>query len=108
MAELPKFCGRCGRDAASAPLCNHIQPPRGCLGRQIEAAARGAGGAEPSYAVADALRLVLLFHTGGDWTAERRAEWLRITGSTEATTKVLCDHVRSALALVGEPEWLPD
>lgn len=41
MAELPRFCGRCGRDAASAPLCNHIHPPRGCLGRQIEAAAVG-------------------------------------------------------------------
>lgn len=51
---------------------------------------------EPSYEVKDALRLVLLFYTI-DWTPEKRAEWLRITGTEEATTKVLCDHIRSAL-----------
>jgi hypothetical protein len=55
---------------------------------------------EPSYAVADALRLVLLFHDGGEWNTEKRLEWLRITGTREATTKVMCDHVRSMLALI--------
>lgn len=45
----------------------------------------------------DALRLVLLFHDGGPWTEERSAEWARITGGREATTRVLCDHVRSVL-----------
>jgi hypothetical protein len=54
---------------------------------------------EPSYGVMDALRLVLLFHDSGPWTSSRRAEWLRITGTTEATTKVMCDHVRSALEI---------
>lgn len=54
---------------------------------------------EPSYGVMDALRLVLLFHDSGPWTSSRRAEWLRIVGTTEATTKVLCDHIRSALEL---------
>lgn len=54
---------------------------------------------EPSYEVKDALRLVLLFHAI-DWTAERRAEWLRITGTKEATTKVLCDYVRSCLEIL--------
>jgi hypothetical protein len=29
--------------------------------------------------------------------SERRAEWKRITGSDEATTKVLCDHIRIVL-----------
>jgi|GEM_PF-6315552 len=54
---------------------------------------------EPSYGVMDALRLVLLFYDRGPWTSSRRAEWIRISGTTEATTKVLCDHIRSALAI---------
>jgi hypothetical protein len=48
-------------------------------------------------AIDDACRAVLMFHEGGEWTAERRAEWKRITGSDEATTKVLCDHIRLVL-----------
>lgn len=54
---------------------------------------------EPSYDVSDALALVLLFYDAGDWS-KLAPEWLRIAGTREATTKVLCDHVRSALALV--------
>jgi hypothetical protein len=54
---------------------------------------------EPSYELVDALKLPLLFHAGGPWTAERRAEWLRITGSLEATSKVMCDHLRSAILM---------
>jgi len=52
---------------------------------------------EPSYDLRDALKLVLLFH-GGRWDDAEKTEWHRITGTREATTKVLCDHVRSALA----------
>lgn len=48
--------------------------------------------------VRDALRLPLLFHHGGPWTPEDRAEWIRITGVDEATTKVMCDHIRATLA----------
>jgi hypothetical protein len=55
-----------------------------------------------SMAIEDALRAVLMFHEGGEWSADRRAEWKRITGSDEATTKVLCDHVRAALVLASE------
>ena len=55
-----------------------------------------------SMAIEDALRAVLMFHDGTTWDAERRAEWKRITGSDEATTKVLCDHVRAALAFASE------
>jgi hypothetical protein len=47
--------------------------------------------------VDDVLRLVLLFHAGGPWDEAKGVEWLRITGTTEATSKVLCDQVRSAL-----------
>jgi hypothetical protein len=50
-----------------------------------------------SIAIDDAFRAVLMFHDPGEWTAERRAEWKRITGSDEATTKVLCDHIRKVL-----------
>lgn len=45
----------------------------------------------------NALKLVLLFHHGGAWTTDNKAEWKKITGHTEATTKVLCDHVRKML-----------
>ena len=55
---------------------------------------------EPSYEVRDALSLVLLFYTI-DWTPEKKAEWFRITGSHEASTKVMCDHIRSCLAVMG-------
>jgi hypothetical protein len=55
-----------------------------------------------SMAIIDVLRAVLMFHDGATWDANRRAEWKRITGSDEATTKVLCDHVRAALAFASE------
>lgn len=39
-------------------------------------------------------RAVLLFHGGGPWTAADGDEWERVTGSREATTKVLGDLAR--------------
>jgi len=45
----------------------------------------------------DALRAVLLFYTVGAWSDEKKAEWKRITGSGEASTRVLCDHIRMVL-----------
>lgn len=46
----------------------------------------------------DALRLVLLFHRGGQWTDEDGQEWERITkGGNDATTKAMCDHIRKVL-----------
>jgi hypothetical protein len=59
---------------------------------------------EPSYDVRDALQLALLFHSGGEWDDAKIAEWFRITGTREATTKVLCDHVRSMLTLIEADE----
>lgn len=49
-------------------------------------------------AAADALRAVLLFHGGGEWTAAKGDAWERLTGSRLATTRTLCDFVRAALA----------
>lgn len=53
----------------------------------------------PSYDVQDTLKLVLLFHEDGPWDEVGRMEWLRITGSSKATKKVLCDHIRAVIAL---------
>ena len=67
---------------------------------------------EPSYNLLDALKLVPLFYSIG-WTPEKKAEWLRITGSSEATTKVMCEHILSAIAVLEShspasiPEVLP-
>lgn len=54
---------------------------------------------EPEAAtLLNACRAVLLFHRGGEWTAEDRTLWHAITECEEATTKVLCDTVRAAVA----------
>ena len=45
----------------------------------------------------DALQLVLLFHRGGAWTAQDGEKWTRITGSSLASTKSLCDHIRDVI-----------
>lgn len=45
-----------------------------------------------------ACKATLLFHGAGHWDDEKRLEWLNLTGHSEATTKVLCDFVRAALA----------
>lgn len=45
----------------------------------------------------DALRLVLMFHAGGEWGELRREQWKSITGTYEATSKVMCDHIRRVL-----------
>jgi len=47
----------------------------------------------------EALQAVLLFYTVGDWSATKQEMWLAITGSSEATTRVLCDHIRRVLAI---------
>lgn len=44
-----------------------------------------------------ALEAVLIFHHSG-WNDIARQRWRRLTDSTEATTKILCDTVRRALA----------
>jgi hypothetical protein len=44
-----------------------------------------------------ALELPLLFYTA-DWSEPTMARWLEITGTTQATTKIMCDHIRKAFA----------
>jgi len=48
----------------------------------------------PSLDYCDAMKVPVLFHDSGPWEGTKAAEWLRITGTREATTKVLCDHMR--------------
>jgi hypothetical protein len=45
-----------------------------------------------------ALRLVLDFHGAGHWDETRRHRWQVATGTDEATTRVMCDHIRQVLA----------
>jgi len=50
-----------------------------------------------TYTVTTALEAVLLFHSDTPWDLPKRNRWLILTGTTDATTKVLCDTVRKAL-----------
>jgi hypothetical protein len=43
----------------------------------------------------------LLFHGGGDWSDAKQIRWEELTGSIDATTRVLCDFGRAALAKAG-------
>ena len=46
----------------------------------------------------EALDLVLMFHGAGRWDDSKRLAWKNRTGHDEATTRVLCDHLRAAIA----------
>ena len=45
------------------------------------------------------LRAVLLFYQAPEWDDAQRLEWEDITGESEATTKVLCDSIRTLLGI---------
>lgn len=61
--------------------------------------------AEEEGEIVDGLRAVLLFH-GAQWGDKEKREWTRITGVDEATTKVLCDHIRTLIGRVKAGEAL--
>ncbi len=44
-----------------------------------------------------ALDAVILFHSGGPWNNSKIAKWKSITGAGEATSKILCKHIRKVL-----------
>ncbi len=48
-------------------------------------------------AAEEAFRLVLMFYHP-EWDDAKRRAWQAITGSDEATTKVMCDHIRKVMA----------
>jgi hypothetical protein len=41
---------------------------------------------------------VLLFHRGGEWTAQDKIAWQVLTGNEDASTKSLCDFARKVVA----------
>lgn len=46
-------------------------------------------------------RALLMFHSGGNWDWKAKEEWNRLVGDgtpIEATTRVLCDFARAAIA----------
>jgi hypothetical protein len=47
--------------------------------------------------VTAALEAVLLFHSDTPWDLPKSNRWLALTGTTDVTTKVLCDTVRKVL-----------
>lgn len=44
-----------------------------------------------------ALEAVLLFHSSKNWDSECQARWIELTGTEVATTRSLCDFIRSCL-----------
>jgi len=99
-----KICRRCGRIAW---LHKHedgtefwVEDGR-AMHKSERRTLRGEGIGDKER-LRDALRLVLLFYTT-EWTRTKQEQWRKITGKAEATTKVLCDHVRSVLRDSVEP-----
>ena len=41
-----------------------------------------------------ALELPILFYSASPWDDAKKFRWKQITGSEEANTKVMCDHIR--------------
>jgi hypothetical protein len=44
------------------------------------------------------VQLPLMFHSGRPWSELDRRRWQEITGTEEATAKVMCDTIRDAIA----------
>jgi hypothetical protein len=64
---------------------------------RIETLRDRARRAQEPATLLDACRATLIFH-GERWTSEERQEWRNITHHEEATTRVLCDTIRAAIA----------
>ena len=63
----------------------------------------------PPLSEDEAIELTLLFHDGGVWDDYRKERWATLTGGgevqfgKEATTRVLCDELRSVFYRRGSP-----
>jgi hypothetical protein len=64
---------------------------------RIETLRDAACRAQEPATLLDACRATLIFH-GERWTYEEQQEWYKITRHEEATTRVLCDTIRAAIA----------
>lgn len=45
----------------------------------------------------DALEMVLLFHSAGEWSAAKQKRWHELAGNREPCTRTVCDYAREAL-----------
>lgn len=45
----------------------------------------------------DCVEATLLFHSFSPWDGEKATRWLELTGHDEATTKSLCDFLRTVI-----------
>lgn len=52
----------------------------------------------------EALEMVLVYHSGGPWTATKARRWERWTGGDFVSTHDLCSQIRVDLARATEPE----
>lgn len=50
-----------------------------------------------NVALREACEAVLMFYQAVDWGEKSRNRWAALTGSKDATTRVMCDTVRRAL-----------
>jgi hypothetical protein len=50
-----------------------------------------------------ALEVVLLYLSPSPWDEAKSKRWEREVGQVEATTAILCGHIRSTLAAVRKP-----
>ena len=78
-------CAACGSEFSRRARLDESQRRNLSLAGQVER-------------MRDALNLVLLFHGGGEWGVEARAQWRAVTGGDDATTRALCDHIRQTIA----------
>lgn len=48
-------------------------------------------------ALVEALEMVVLYHSGSPWDAAKAKRWERWSGSDDATTRNMCDQLRTVL-----------
>lgn len=100
--ETSVFALRCNHEGIGKPGCTTCDPnPEHwrLRARALEGRIAQAEGAVAQLRAA--LRLAIDYHAGSVWTSEMAHRWTVETGSDEASTRSLCDYLRS-LAHNGE------
>ena len=90
-------CPQCGGYESDYGGCRNCAASSAADFAHDQALRDAASASRASLSLRDALELPLLFHGAGPWDEAKRARWKAITGSDEATNKVMCDHIRKAL-----------
>lgn len=90
-------CPQCGGYESDYGGCRNCAAASAADFAHDQALRDAARSSRASGALRSALELPLLFHGGSPWDDAKRARWKAITGSDEATTRVMCDHIRKVL-----------